>query len=435
MKTLAIALLNLVLVLAAGVVRADLTIEITQGADNPTAIAVVPLAWQGQGVAPEDVAQVIESDMLRSGQFAPVARADMLGFPSTQQEVFYKDWRALETEYLLIGKASATPNNGLRVDYELFDVLRQARVFSGMEAGPASDARMLGHRVADKVYEHLTGVRGAFATRILYVSVIRGAAGGKSSYRLVMSDSDGARPVVLLESREPLLAPAWSPDAKQIAYVSFETGRPAIFRQDLATGAREQLTNFKGLNSAPAWSPDGRTMAMVLSKDGNPDVYLMDLASRQLTNITNNYAIETEPAWMPDGKTLLFTSDRGGRPQIYRYEMGSGATKRITFEGTYNARARVAQDGRNVALVHQKDGNFHIALLDLVTNRLQVLTSTALDESPSIAPNGSMVLYATKFGDRGILAAVSVDGGAKFRLPGQEGDVREPAWSPFLTAK
>ncbi len=435
MKNLVAAMLSVVLFLTTAAARADLTIEITQGSDNPTAIAVVPLAWQGPGTAPEDVSLVVESDLLRSGQFSPVARADMLGMPSTQEEVFYRDWRALETEYLLIGKATPGPNAGLRVDYELFDVLRQTRVFSGYESGPASDARMLGHRVADKIYEHLTGVRGAFATRLLYVSVTRGGPGNKDYYRLTMSDSDGARPIVLLESREPLLAPAWAPDARQIAYVSFETGRPAIFRQDLATGQREQLTNFQGLNSAPAWSPDGKTMAMVLSKDGNPDIFLMDLATRQLTNITNNYAIETEPAWMPDGKALLFTSDRGGKPQIYRYDLANGATKRISFEGTYNARARVAQDGRNVVLVHQADGNFNIAVLDLVTNRMQVLTSTQLDESPSIAPNGSMVLYATKFGDRGILAAVSADGGAKFRLPSREGDVREPAWSPYLSAK
>jgi TolB protein len=435
MKTLAVALLNILLALAAVTARADLTIEITQGMDNPTAIAVVPFAWQAAGAAPEDVAQVIESDLTRSGQFAPVARTDMLGLPSTEAEVFYRDWRALDTEYLLIGKTSPAPNNGMRVDYELFDVLRQTRVFSGFESGPANDARMLAHRVADKVYQHLTGVRGAFATRLLYVSVTRGQDGGKDFYRLTMSDSDGARPIVLLESREPLLAPAWAPDALQIAYVSFETGRPAIFRQDLATGQREQLTNFQGLNSAPAWSPDGKTLAMVLSKDGNPDIYLMDLATRQLTNITNNYAIETEPAWMPDGKALLFTSDRGGKPQIYRYDLATRTSNRVTFEGTYNARARVAQDGRNVVLVHQQDGNFNIAVLDLVTKRLQVLTTTQLDESPSIAPNGSMVLYATKFEDRGILAAVSVDGGAKFRLPSREGDVREPAWSPFLSAE
>jgi len=428
MKTFAVIILNMVLVLAA---RADLTIEITQGMDNPTAIAVVPFAWQGSGVAPADVASVIDADLTRSGQFAPLARTDMLGRPSTKEEVFYRDWRALETEYLLIGRVS--PADGMRIDYELYDVLRQTMVFSGYESGPVSDARLLAHRVADQVYEHLTGVPGAFATRLLYVSVARGGAGAKDFYRLTLADSDGARPIVLLESREPLLAPAWAPDGKRIAYVSFETGRPAIFTQVLATGQREQLTNFKGLNSAPAWSPDGSTMAMVLSKDGNPEIYLMNMATKKLTRITNHYAIETEPAWMPDGKSLLFTSDRGGKPQIYRYDLASGATTRLTFEGTYNARARVAQDGRNVVLVHQQGGNFHIALLDLVTNRLQILTSTQLDESPSIAPNGSMVLYATKAADRGILAAVSVDGGVKFRLPSREGDVREPAWSPFLT--
>ena len=215
--------------------------------------------------------------------------------------------------------------------------------------------------------------------------------------------------------------------------MSFETSRPAIYRQNLLTGAREQLTNFTGLNGAPAWSPDGNTMAMVLSKDGSPDIYLMDLASKRLTRITRHYAIDTEPTWMPDGKSLLFTSDRGGRPQIYRYNLRTGATERVTFEGVYNARARVAQDGRNVVLVHQRSGKFAIAIHDLVTNRLQVLTSTELDESPSIAPNGSMVLYSTKYRDRGILAAVSVDGGVKFRLPAREGDVREPAWSPYMS--
>jgi TolB protein len=430
MKWLTAALLNAVLVLGAMSARAELTIEITQGMDNPTTVAVVPFAWQGPGAAPEDIAAVVDGDLARSGQFAPVGRSDMLGLPSTEAEVFYRDWRAIKTEYLLIGRVSMAGE--MRIDYELFDVLRQTRVFSGTESGPAGEARMLAHRVSDQVYEKLTGIRGAFATRLLYVSVTR-VPGGKDYYRLTLADSDGARPIVLLESREPLLAPAWSPDGKEIAYVSFETSRPAIFRQDLVTGQREQLTNFQGLNSSPAWSPDGNTMAMVLSKDGSPDIYLMNLASKRLTRITNHYAIETEPVWMPDGNSLLFTSDRGGKPQIYRYNLKTGATERVTFEGTYNARARVAQDGRNVVLVHQQDGDFHIALLDLVTNRMQILTTTALDESPSIAPNGSMVLYATKFAERGILAAVSVDGGVKFRLPAREGDVREPAWSPYMS--
>jgi len=430
MKRLLGILMGVVLVVSALRAQAELTIEISQGSDNPTTIAVVPFAWQGAGAAPEDLASVVDGDLARSGQFVPVARTDMLGRPSTEAEVFYRDWRSINTEYLLIGRVSLAGQ--LRVDYELFDVLRQTKILSGYEAGAVSDARMLAHRVADAVYEKLTGVPGAFATRLVYISGTR-VPGGKDTSRLTMSDSDGARPIVLLETKEPLLAPTWSPDGKNIAYVSFESGRPAIYRQELATGRRQQLTNFQGINSAPAWSPDGRTMAMVLSKDGNPDIYLMDLATKQLKRIISHYAIDTEPAWMPDGQSLLFTSDRGGKPQIYRYALGSGKIDRVTYEGTYNARARVSQDGRSVVMVHQVDGRFHIALLDLVTNRMQILTSTELDESPSIAPNGSMVLYATKYAERGILAAVSVDGGAKFRLPAREGDVREPAWSPYLS--
>ena len=429
MRALTRLALALCLLLGPLLARAELTIEITQGVDDPTAIAVVPFAYTGPGGVPEDVAQVVHDDLRRSGQFAPVARADMLGMPAEEKDVFYRDWRAIQSEYLVIGRV--TVGDQMRVEYELFDVLRQARVLKGSISGPASEARMIGHRVSDQVYEKLTGIRGAFATRLLYVSVTPNP-GGKDYFRLTLADSDGARPIVLLESREPILAPNWSPDGKEIAYVSFETTRPAIFRQNLATGAREQLTNFKGLNGSPAWSPDGNSMAMVLSKDGSPDIYIMNLASKRLTRVTRHYAIDTEPTWMPDGKSLLFTSDRGGRPQIYRYDLRSGKTERVTFEGGYNARARVAQDGRNVVMVHQVNRKFHIAILDLVTDRLHVLTSTELDESPSIAPNGSMVLYATKYAERGILAAVSVDGGVKFRLPSRDGDVREPAWSPYM---
>ncbi|MFV8819911.1 Tol-Pal system beta propeller repeat protein TolB [Haliea sp. E17] len=432
MKRLLLALVPVVLSLVTLGARAELAIEITQGIDNPTAIAVVPFAWQGEGAAsPEDIAAIVDSDLSRSGQFAPISRNDMLGRPSREQDIFYRDWRAISAEYLLIGKVS-TQGTQMRVDYELYDVVRQKQAATGSESGPVNEARMIAHRVSDAIYEKLTGIPGAFATRLLYVAVTH-VPGQKDYFRLTLADSDGARPIVLLESREPVLAPNWSPDGKQIAYVSFETGRPAIYRQNLTTGAREQLTNFKGLNSSPAWSPDGQNMAMVLSKDGSPDLYLMNLATKKLTRLTKHYAIDTEPTWMPDGSAILFTSDRGGRPQIYRYTLRTGNIDRVTFEGGYNARARVAQDGRNVVLVHQQDRRFHIAVVDLVTNRVQILTSTELDESPSIAPNGSMVLYATKHDGRGILAAVSVDGGVKFRLPAREGDVREPAWSPYMS--
>ncbi|MEP5763462.1 MAG: Tol-Pal system beta propeller repeat protein TolB [Halieaceae bacterium] len=419
----------LLLLVLAWPAQAELVIEITEGRDNPTSIAVVPFAWSGWGAAPEDVASVIAADLMRSGQFAPVARADMLSLPTREQDVFFRDWRVTNVEYLLIGRVVGGAS--MTVEFELFDVYKQERVTQGSFSGAAGDLRMLAHRASDQVYEKLTGIRGAFATKILYVSVaVRTQA--PSTYQLMLADSDGGREQVLFESNEPVLSPAWAPDGKTIAYVSFETSRPAIYLQNLETGVREQLTNFRGLNGAPSFSPDGNSLAMTLSKDGNPDIYIMDLNSRQLRRVTRHYAIDTEAAWMADGRSLLFTSDRGGRPQIYQVDIASGKTERLTYNGPWNARASLAADGRTMVMVQQTEAQFHIAVQDLLQDRVQILTSTTLDESPTVAPNGSMLLYATKYGDRGILAAVSVDGGVKFRLPSREGDVREPAWSPYL---
>ena len=408
---------------------AQLEIQVTRGIDNPTSIAIAPFAWDGLGAAPEDFAQIIDSDLARSGQFSPVSRRDMLSLPTRAEDIFYRDWRAIAARYLVIGRVSKDAQ--LRVEFALYDVERGIQLFSSQVVGPEFEARMIAHRVADAIYEKLTGIQGAFATRLIYVSVTRNPE-GKDFYRLTVADADGQRPIVLLEGRDPILAPSWSPDGKEVAYVSFESSRPAIYRQVLSTGAREQLTNFRGLNNSPVWSPDGKSMALVLSKDGSPDIYLLDLATKQLTRLTRHYAIDTEPTWMPDGKSLLFTSDRGGRPQIYRYTLATGKVERVTFEGRYNARARVAEDGRNVALVHQRDGRFHVAVFDLITERMTVLTETSLDESPSIAPNGSLVIYATKRGERSVLSAVAVDGGVKFSLPARSGSVQEPAWSPML---
>lgn len=411
---------------------AQLTIEITRGVDNPTRIAVVPLGWNGSRPLPEDVSEIIAANLERSGQFAPVPRNNMLSFPAREADVHYRDWRVMGTEYLLIGNVEERGGR-YYVQYHLFDILGQRKLISEARVdGSAGQLRDIAHHISDKVYETITGIRGAFSTQILYVEAFPGANGADDLYRLMLADADGARPRMLLESRQPLLSPAWSPDGRRIAYVSFETTRPAIFMQDLATGEREQLTDFTGLNGAPAFSPDGNKLALVLSKDGNPEIYTMDLRTRELTQVTNHYAIDTEPSWTADGEGVVFTSNRGGRPQIYKVTLATGRVERLTFDGDYNARGRVSRDGRTLVMVHQRGGVFHIAAQDLQNGDLRILTETSLDESPTIAPNGAMLLYATRFGGKGILAAVSLDAGTRYRLPSKQGDVREPAWSPFF---
>ena len=409
---------------------AQLTIEITQGRDNPTAIAIVPFAWQGAGVAEEDVAAIIEADLQRTGQFAPVSRDDMLSRPQQAGEVYYRDWRALNVDYLVVGKVLPAAK-GLVAQYEMFDVYTQKKVLSASVADDIGSWRGIAHRISDGVYEKLTGIRGAFSTRLLYISAIE-QSNSEFSYRLLVADVDGANERVVFESDDPLMTPSWAPDGERIAYVSFETNRAAIFMHNLKTGERTQLTNFQGLNGAPSWSPDGKQLAMVLSKDGSPDIYVMDIATRELKRVTRHFAIDTEPSWMPDGKSLIYTSDRGGKPQIYQVTLANGYEERVTFEGDYNARAQVVPDGSGIIMVHRKKGNYHIAMQDIQRGTIHILTKTSLDESPSISPNGAMLLYATKYQGKGILAAVSLDGGVKFRLPSRFGDVREPAWSSYI---
>lgn len=410
---------------------AELTIEITQGVDNPTRIAVVPFGWKGPGVLPEDIAQIVAADLMRSGQFVALDRNNMLSLPSQRKDVFFRDWRILEQEYLLVGDiVQISPAVGYKVQYELYDVYKQTRVFGEVVTGGKTKLRDVAHLISDKIYEKLTGVPGAFSTRILYVTANR-SADGKDKFQLQLADADGYRAQTILESNEPILSPDWSPDGKKIAYVSFESRRPAIYIQDLLTGQREKIPTFRGMNSSPAFSPDGKSLAMVLSRDGNPELYLMNMVTRQLTRLTNHFGIDTEPGWAADGKSLIFTSSRGGQPQIYRLTLATKAVKRLTFEGDYNARGRLSKDGRYLLMVHRRDGIFHIAVKDLVRDDLRILTQTKLDESPSIAPNGSMVIYATNYDNKGILAAVSIDGRVKFRLPSKVGDVREPSWSPY----
>lgn len=415
--------------------RAQLTIEITQGVDNPTRIAVAPLELAGGGNLPEDLAGIVEDDLRRSGQFSPVPRENMLSFPKSEEDVYFRDWRALDAEYLLVGQVTRSDGR-YEVRYKLFDVINERKVL-GRQVVDGSERQLRGiaHAISDRVYEAVTGIPGAFSTEILYVQVERESrpeGGFDSTFRLMRADADGARPSMLLESDDPILSPTWAPDGRRIAYVSFETERPAIFMQNMATGEREQLTDFRGLNGAPAWSPDGDKMALVLSKDGNPEIYTLDIDSGQFTRRTRHFAIDTEPSWTPDGEGIIFTSNRGGEPQIYKVNLANDQVERLTFEGDYNARGRISDDGQTLVMVHRRDGVFHIAAQDLETETIRILTETYLDESPSIAPNGAMLIYATSRNERGVLAVVSLDAGTRYVLPSDEGDVREPAWSPYF---
>lgn len=418
----------LVFSLAAMCANAQLTIEITQGVDNPTPIAVVPLGGATADLT-EDLRGIVAADLLRSGLFQPIPPKDMLSFPQNREELHYRDWRVLGASYVVIGAVAQTAA-GYSLTYELYDVLGQNRLLSRTVTGTERSLRDMAHKVSDAVYQAITGIRGIFSTRILYIEDLK--TPGKGRYRLMMADADGARGKVLFASSEPLLSPSWSNDMTQVAYVSFETSRPAIFRQNLMTGEREQLTNFQGLNGAPSWSPDDQKLALVLSKDGNPEIYVLNIASGQLTRITNHFAIDTEPNWTIDGKSIIFTSNRGASPQIYQVGLASGRVERLTFEGNYNARPRVSPDGNSLVMIHRQDDVFHIAMQDLASGNIRILTETWLDESPSIAPNGAMLMYATQHAGKGVLGAVSMDAGVKFRLPSQQGDVREPAWSPFV---
>lgn len=428
-KLYGILSLTFLLALSSSSAWSELVIRVTQGNDKPTTVAVSPIALNGLRIK-EDIGAIVEADLQRSGLFRTTPRRDMLAFPSKASDVYFRDWRMLGSEYLVVGSMRTIADGRYELEFSLLNVTAQKTEFKHAVRGRVNEMRDLAHLVSDKVYQEITGIRGAFSTRIAYVTANRDS--GKFVYRLNVADADGAREKLMLESSEPIMSPSWAPNGKELAYVSFETGRPAIFRQNLVTAKRQQLTNYTGLNGAPAWSPDGKKLALVLSKDGNPEIYMLELSTFKFTRLTRHFAIDTEPTWMSDGNTLLFTSDRGGTPQIYKLNVATRATERLTFRGNYNARPSLAPDGRTLALVHRESSTFHIASFDLKTGRMIELTETRLDESPTVAPNGAMVMYATKQGDRGVLAAVSLDAGVRYVLPANNGDVREPAWSPFL---
>ncbi|WP_078120906.1 Tol-Pal system beta propeller repeat protein TolB [Thiosocius teredinicola] len=409
-----------------------LTIEITKGGEGALPIAVVPFAWRGDaGNLPKhEVGSIISADLGRSGRFKPLPENEMLSRPSRGDEVDFRDWRAVNVEYLVIGEATPNGPGGYMVKFYLYDVVRGEQLTGYSIPTTARDLRATAHHIADIIYETLTGEPGAFATRVAYVTSTRGA-NGKDRVELRVADSDGYGPQPIVASNEPIMSPSWSPDGRKIAYVSFENTQPSIWIQEVFTGKREKLTSYKGINGAPAFSPDGRYLAMTLSKDGNPEIYVMDIARRSLRRVTRHGAIDTEPSWSPDGQSIVFTSDRGGKPQIYRVPVNGGQASRVTYEGNYNARASYAPDGKSLTMVTQANGSYQIALLDLESRDFRVMSTGRLDETPSFAPNGAMIIYATRVGGKGVLAAVSTDGRVQQRLRLQEGDVREPAWSPY----
>lgn len=414
----------------AAAANAQLVIEITKSAEDAVPIAIVPFGWGSTGAAPFDIADVVAADLRRSGRFAPVDRKEMIDRPTQGDQIRFQDWRYLKTDFIAVGKL-VPEGAGFAAQFELYNVLTGQRLAGQRVTGNANNMRAMAHRISDIIFEQLTGVRGAFSTRVAFVSAE--GTPPKQRYKLIVSDYDGENQLPITSSDEPIMSPAWSPDGQSLAYVSFETKASAIYVQTLRTGERKRVSARAGINGAPSWSPDGKTLALTLSrKDGDVDVYTLELNSQVLTRMTFDPGIDTEPSWSSDGKKLYFNSDRAGGPQIYEIEVANpNRATRVSFEGGYNARPRVSPDGKQLAVVTLDRGNFRIAVIDLASKGMQVLSEGRQDESPSFAPNGAVIIYATQEKGRGVLATVSTDGRTAERFTNTVGEVREPVWAPF----
>jgi TolB protein len=411
---------------------AELVVEVTKGQEDAIPIAIVPFNSPTEAAASFDVAQLVGDDLARSGRFKSMARTDMIEQPHMGANIAFDDWRRLNNDYIVVGQVQLLGPDRYNIVFELYNVLNRQRLLGYQISANKAGLRLASHQVADMVFQKILGVRGAFATRVAYVSVL-GHLPNKS-YQLVVADADGMNPRVVMQSNEPLMSPAWSPDGQSLAYVSFEGKLPTVYVQELKSGERRRVSARAGVNQAPAWSPDGKKLALTLStRDGNLDIYTLDLASQVLTRITDDPGIDTEPQWSNDGRSLYFTSDRAGGPQIYRVGIQPGdKPRRLTFQNSYNARPRLSPDESQLAFVTQEEGAYRIAIMDLRgRGDVQVLTRGHFDVSPSYAPNGAEIIYATRDRGRGVLALVSADGRVQERLVSSEGEVQEPAWSPF----
>lgn len=408
-----------------------LRVEITSGVDEAEPVAVVPFTWEGEGDAPEDVAEIIRQNLERSGYFRPLERAELPDEPEQGDSIDFAPWRDAEADNLIVGRIREAEDDGLDILFQAFDVYTGNQVLGYRVPVRADRLRRAAHEISDRIYEELTGEPGAFNTRIAYVQ--RDHQDDRERFYLVVADSDGENPRRIMESPEPIMSPAWSPDGERLAYVSFESGYSEVFVQELASGERESVSRQPGINGAPSFSPDGEHLALTITTgSGGPNLHILDLASGEKEQITHSRAIDTEPAWYPDGDRLAFTSDRGGAPQIYTVSASGGSVSRLTFEGNYNARPAISPAGDKLAVLHQGPNGFQIGLQDLERRSFVLLTEGGDDESPSFAPNGRMIIHAARRDGQGVLATASTDGRVRQVLAVADGEVREPAWSPHL---
>jgi TolB protein len=413
------------LLLVAGPARAQLTIEIIGGGANQIPVAVLPFV--GESALPQSVTEIVEQDLTRSGRFRAIFVGGVSPLPSEIAQVNFADWKSRLADAMVIGQASRLPDGRFEVRFRLLDVLKQSQIGGIAFTLSASQVRLTAHKIADFIYEKLTGERGVFSTRIAYV-VKQG-----TRFELRVADADGQNAQSILISHEPIMSPAWSPDGTRMAYVSFQNKKPILFVQNLSASKQPApVANYRGSNSAPAWSPDSKQLAAVLTRDGTSQIYLMNADGGNLRRVTNSIAIDTEPFFTPDGQSIYFTSDRGGSPQIYRMAASGGEPTRITFDGDYNVSPRVSPDGKTLAYISRINGRFQLMAMDLETRQVQALTDGQRDESPTFAPNGRIILYASDVDNRGMLYAVSSDGRFRQRLGIQAADIREPSWGPFM---
>ena len=408
---------------------AELLLEITKGSENPYRVAIIP--FQSDVSSVNNIVKVIKDDLLRSGEFYILDESMLLSIPSSIEEIKASEWKLLNIDFIVLGKISDEDNSSVKATYEIYDVSRKTKIRSSTVYGIPGRLRQLSHYVSDGIYESITGMRGVSTTKILYVNEI--IDNDNLNYILYVADADGANEQELLRSNEPIISPSWSPDSKKVAYVSFETGMAKVFIQEIASGKREMVIENDHQISSPAWSPDGKFLSLTLFQDGNAEIYILNLATKNLTRLTKHYSIDTESSWSPKGTKILFTSGRSGSPQLYEIDLTKFNTKpsRLTFEGNYNAKGSYLPNNEGIIFVHRSTNQFQIALKYFDENFIRPLTESKLDESPSVSPNGNVIIYAITDNKSGMIAGVTLSG-ATFVLPATNGKVREPAWSGFL---